>query len=203
MSLPLLSITYAVLHLAARSGGIENIGLAVLPVLIVLGSLVWNLAMLVCFTAGTVLATMGILTIRYFVLRAERFSANDMGDLFVFCVTCASAALLGRLLAQGIGESFRRVRDSALLAALRRCERVSNRELVVYDSCGQLRTVLVNASLQNVPLKRLGATLRGSPGPGMLLFAVIARGALRPCAIRCRFESGTCLHRKGLLEFGE
>jgi PAS domain S-box-containing protein len=147
-----------------------------------------------------------MLAIRYFVLKAERLSANDMGDLFVFCVTCASAALVGRLLAQRIEESFRRVRDSerryrgifenvqdvycemstdgvllelspassavfgvpregvvgrplaefcahrsefdALLEALRTHRRVSNRDLVVRDSCGNLRTVLVNASLR-------------------------------------------------------
>jgi PAS domain S-box-containing protein len=207
MALPLLSITYIVLHLAARSGGIENIGLAVLPLLIVLGSVVWNLAMLVCFTAGTLLATMGMLAIRYFVLKAERFSPNDMGDLFIFCITCACAALVGRLLTLRIEESFRRVRDSerryrgifeniqdvycemstdgvllelspagsalfgvpreemvgcplaefcasrsefdALIEALRTHGRVGNRELVVRDSRGEFRTVLVNASLWN------------------------------------------------------
>src|ERR1700676_460218 len=40
MMLPLLSITYAVLHLAVRSDGIQNIGLAILPVLIIVCSLV-------------------------------------------------------------------------------------------------------------------------------------------------------------------
>jgi len=207
MLLPLLSITYAVLHSAARSGGIENIGFAALPLLIVLGSVVWNLATLVCFTAGTLLATGGMLAIRYFVLKAERFSTNDIGDLIVFCVTCASAALVGRLLARRVEESFGRVRASehryrgifenvqdvycemrtdgvvlelspassalfgvpreamvgnsladfcanrcdfnALIEAIRTHGRVSNRELVVRDSRGDVRTVLVNASLRN------------------------------------------------------
>ena len=40
MFLPLVTITYVVLHLAARSDGIQNVGLAILPVLIMVGSLV-------------------------------------------------------------------------------------------------------------------------------------------------------------------
>jgi two-component system, cell cycle sensor histidine kinase and response regulator CckA len=207
MMLPLLTIIYAVLHLAARSDGIQNIGLAILPVLIMVGSLVLERRMLVLFTAGIILAVAGMLAVRYFVLRAERFSTNDMGDLFIFALTCATAALLGRLLAARIQEGFRLVRDGesryrrifenvqdvyyemntdgvllelspasstlfgvareamvgsplaefcadrsasdALLEALRTYGRVSNCELVVRDSHGELRTALVNASLQN------------------------------------------------------
>ena len=70
--LPLLSITYAVLHLAARSDGIQNIGLAILPVLIVVGGLLLNRPMTVFFTAAVILAVFGMLAIRYFVLQAER-----------------------------------------------------------------------------------------------------------------------------------
>jgi two-component system cell cycle sensor histidine kinase/response regulator CckA len=209
MLLPLLTITYTVLHLSARSGGIENIGIATLPLLIVLASVVWSLKILVWFTTSTILAAAGMLGVRYFVLKVERFSANDMGDFFIFCITCASAALVGRLLARRIEESFQRVRDSerryrgifesvqdvycemstdgvllelspassalfgvpregmvgsplaefcangsecdALLEALRRHGRLSNRELVVRDSRGERRTVLVNASLQTEP----------------------------------------------------
>jgi two-component system cell cycle sensor histidine kinase/response regulator CckA len=112
--LPLLSITYAVLHLAARSDGIQNIGLAILPVLIMVGSLLLDRLMLVFFTAGTILAVVGMLAIRYFVLHAERYSTNDMGDLFIFTLTCATAALVGRLLAVRIQEGFRLVRSSEI-----------------------------------------------------------------------------------------
>jgi PAS domain S-box-containing protein len=112
MLLPLLSITYAILHLAARSDGIQNIGLAILPVLILLGSLVLDLLTLVFFTAAEILAIAAMLAIRYFVLQAERFSTNDMGDLFIFALTAATAALLGRLLAVRIEDGFRLVRDS-------------------------------------------------------------------------------------------
>ena len=106
MMLPLLTISYAVLHLAARSDGIQNIGLAILPVLIMLGSLVLDRLRLVLFTAGIILAVGGMLAIRYFVLQAERYSTNDMGDLFIFALTCATAALVGRLLALQIKEGF-------------------------------------------------------------------------------------------------
>ena len=114
MMLPLLTITYAVLHLAARSDGIQNIGLAILPVLIMVGSLLLDRLMLVFFTAGTILAVVGMLAIRYFVLHAESYSANDMGDLFIFTLTCATAALVGRLLAVRIREGFRLVRSSEI-----------------------------------------------------------------------------------------
>ena len=112
MLLPLLSITYAILHLAARSDGIQNIGLAILPVLIMLGSLVLDRLTLVFFTAAEILAIVAMLAIRYFVLQAERYSTNDMGDLFIFALTCATAALMGRLLAVRIKDGFRLVRDS-------------------------------------------------------------------------------------------
>ena len=86
MLLPLFSITYAILHLAARSDGIQNIGLAILPVLIILGSLVLSRLALVLFTAAEILAIVAMLAIRYFVLEAERYSTNDMGDLFIFAL---------------------------------------------------------------------------------------------------------------------
>lgn len=110
--LPLFGITYAVLHLAARSDGIQNIGLAILPVLIMLGSQVLDRLTLVFFTAAEILGVMAMLAIRYFALQAESFSANDMGDLFIFAVTCATAALMGRLLAVRIEDGFRLVLDS-------------------------------------------------------------------------------------------
>jgi hypothetical protein len=74
-----LFITYAVLTLAVRSDGIQNIGLAILPVLILVGSLVLDRLTLVFFTASIILAVVGMLAIRYFVLMAERYSTNDMG----------------------------------------------------------------------------------------------------------------------------
>jgi PAS domain S-box-containing protein len=204
--LVLLGITYVVMHAAARASGIENIGLAILPVLIVVSGLLLDRLTIVFFTATAIVATSGMLAIRYFVLRAEHYSANDMGDLFIFTLTCATAALVARLFAQRVQEDFRQVRDSesryrrifenvqdvyyemrtdgtllelspasaslfgvpregmigrplaqfcvngcefdALLAALRRHGRVSNHELVIRDSCEELRYVLVNASLQ-------------------------------------------------------
>jgi PAS domain S-box-containing protein len=106
--LPVLSITYAVLHLAARSDGIQNIGLAILPVLIMVGSLVLDGLTLIFFTAGIILAVVGMLAIRYFVLLAERYSTNDMGDLFIFALTCMTAALVGRMIALRIKEGFGR-----------------------------------------------------------------------------------------------
>jgi hypothetical protein len=112
MMLPLSTIAYAVLHLAGRSDGIQNIGLAILPVLITMASLLLDRLMLVFFTAGTVFAVSGMLAIRYFVLHAERYSTNDMGDLFIFTLTCATAALMGRLLAVRIQEGFRLVLSS-------------------------------------------------------------------------------------------
>jgi PAS domain S-box-containing protein len=112
MLLPLLSITYAILHLAARSDGIQNIGLAILPVLIILGSLVLSRLTLILFTAGEILAIVVMLAIRYFVLQVERYSTNDMGDLFIFILTCATTALVGRLLAVRIEDGFRLTRDS-------------------------------------------------------------------------------------------
>jgi hypothetical protein len=104
----LLGIIYVVMHAAARASGIENIGLAILPVLIVVTGLLLDRLTIVIFTATAIVATSGMLAIRYFVLRAERYSANDMGDLFIFTLTCATAALVARLFAQRIQEDLKR-----------------------------------------------------------------------------------------------
>jgi len=111
MLLALLSITYAVLHAAAVNDGIQSIGLAILPVLMVVSGLLLDRRRMALFAVAAILATFGMLFIRYFVLRAEEFSSNDMGDFFIFALTCSTAALIGRLLAVRIGEAFRLARD--------------------------------------------------------------------------------------------
>jgi PAS domain S-box-containing protein len=111
MLFPFATIVYVVLHLAARSEGIGNIGLAVLPVLIMMGAVVLDRRMLVVFCTGTILAVAGMLAIRYFVLRAERYSTNDMGDLSIFALTCATSAVMGRQFAVRIAQGFRLVHD--------------------------------------------------------------------------------------------
>jgi PAS domain S-box-containing protein len=201
----LAGVAYAALHAAAKYDGIQSVGLATLPVLLVLGSLVLDRLKFVFFTAATILATIGMLAIRYFVLRIEPPSKNDLADFFVFVATCATAALIGRLLSVRIQEGYRLVRASerryrgifeniqdvyyemqadgtlgelspagaalfgvpregmigrplapfcvnppefdALLAGIRARLRVSNRQLVIRNSRGDLRQVLVNASL--------------------------------------------------------
>ena len=112
MLLVLIGITYTVMHAAARGSGIENIGLAILPVLIVVSALLLDRLTILFFTTTAILATLGMLAIRYFVLRAERYSMNDMGDFVVFALTCATAALVGRLFARRIEDDFRQIRDS-------------------------------------------------------------------------------------------
>jgi len=112
MLLAFLGIIYGVMHAAARNDGMQSIGLALVPVLIMVGSLVLDRLMLLLLTAIAILATSGMLAIRYFVLRAEQYSTNDMGDLFIFVLTCAIAALLGRLLVSRIREGFCQIRES-------------------------------------------------------------------------------------------
>jgi PAS domain S-box-containing protein len=112
MFLALVGISYAVMHAAARNDGINNIGLLIFPVLIVLGGLLLEGVAVILFTAGVVLVTLGMLAIRYFVLRMEEYNRNDIGDFFVFALICAVAALAGRLLAVRVKEGFRSIRES-------------------------------------------------------------------------------------------
>jgi hypothetical protein len=100
------------MHAAARRDGIQSIGLAFVPVLIVLVSLLFDWFMLTLFTVVAILATCGMLATRYFLLRAERFSMNDVGDLCIFAVTCAVAAFLGRRVVSQINHAFMQVRES-------------------------------------------------------------------------------------------
>ena len=201
----LAGIAYAVLHAAAQYDGIQGIGLTAIPVLIVVGSLLLDRLRFVLFTAAAIFATIGMLAIRYFVLRLESPSTNDLGDLFIFIVTCATAALVGRLLTLRIQEGYQEIRASesryrgifeniqdvyyemradgtvgelspagatlfgapreemigrplapfflnpkefdALLASIRTHGRVTNREVVICNSRGELAHVLVTASL--------------------------------------------------------
>lgn len=103
---------YVVMHAAARRDGIQSIGLAFIPVLIVLVSLLFDWFMLTLFTVVAILATCGMLATRYFLLREERFSVNDVGDLCIFAVTCAVAAFLGRRVVSQINHAFMQVRES-------------------------------------------------------------------------------------------
>jgi PAS domain S-box-containing protein len=110
--LALLGIIYALMHAAARHDGVQSVGLVLVPVLIVVAGLLLDRLKHVLVTGGAILATCGMLAIRYFVLRAERYSTNDMGDLFIFALFCAIAALLGQMLARRIREGFRQIRES-------------------------------------------------------------------------------------------
>ena len=112
MLVPMLGITYVVLYLASKNEGIHNVGLTMLPVLIMVGCIVLERVPLILFVVVLNLAVCGMLAIRYFVTRREQFSINDVGDWFVFVVTCVTATVVGRLLAVRIEESFRRIRDS-------------------------------------------------------------------------------------------
>jgi len=55
---------YVVMHAAANHDGIQSIGLAFIPVLIVLVSLLFDWFMLTLFTVAAVLATCGMLATR-------------------------------------------------------------------------------------------------------------------------------------------
>ena len=55
---------YVVMHAAARRDGIQSIGLAFIPVLIVLVSLLFDWFMLTLFTVVAILATCGMLATR-------------------------------------------------------------------------------------------------------------------------------------------
>ena len=110
--LALGSLAYCVLHAAAWNDGMQSIGLAVIPVLIIVGSLVLDRLMFIVFCAAGVLATAAMLAIRYYVLRLEQYSANDAGDFLIFTVICATAAVLGGLLSARIQDGFHDLRGS-------------------------------------------------------------------------------------------
>src|SRR5436190_3475331 len=110
--LALAGLGYCVLHAAAWNDGMQNIGLAAIPVLIIIGSLVLNRWMFVVLCAAAVLATAGMLAIRYYVLRREQYNSGDAGDFVIFVAVCATAAVVGRLLSSRIHEGFHSLRAS-------------------------------------------------------------------------------------------
>jgi CheY-like chemotaxis protein len=85
---------------------------ALLPVLIMMSTAVLDRQIVVFFTSATLLAAAGTLGIRYFVLHAQRYTKNDLDDFLVYAVTCAFAALVGRLLVSRIEGGFRLLRKS-------------------------------------------------------------------------------------------
>jgi PAS domain S-box-containing protein len=134
--LTLAAVAYAVMHAAARQDGMQSIGLAAVPLLIVAGSLLLNWLKLVLFTAGALIGTGGMLAVRYYVLRREEPNSGDLGDFFVFSLTCAIAALLGRLLVVQIQQGF-----SMLAASERRYRRIFENIQDVYYEIGADGTI--------------------------------------------------------------
>ncbi len=116
----LAGIGYAVLDTAAVNEGIQTVGLATVPVLIVLASLLLARRMLVLFTGTILLATAGMLGMRYYVLRTEEYNLNDLGDFLIFVIICATSAVVGRLISVRINEEVQQERDrlSAVIASM-------------------------------------------------------------------------------------
>jgi PAS domain S-box-containing protein len=96
--LTLAGVAYVVLHVSARNDGMQNIGLAVVPVVLVVGSVLLERLKLVLFTAAALGGTFAMLAIRFWLLRREPFTSGEIGDYFVFVVICLLAATIGRLL---------------------------------------------------------------------------------------------------------
>src|SRR4051794_304240 len=95
-------IVYAVMHAAAKNEGIQNVGIAIIPMLIAVASLLLDRRALALFTASAILAAAVMLVTRYYFLRLENYSKNDLGDFLIFAITCATAAVIGRFLSNGI-----------------------------------------------------------------------------------------------------
>ena len=68
--------------------------------------------MTLLFTAAVILAVSGMLAVRYFVLQLERYSASNMGDLFIFAVYLRHRGACGHLLSVRIEDGFRQTRVS-------------------------------------------------------------------------------------------
>jgi PAS domain S-box-containing protein len=105
-------ITFAVMVAATRNDGIQNVGLAVLPVVIVASSLLLDRLTIIFVTATAILSAMTMLALRYYVFRTETSSDADVGDFLIFAITCVCAALIGRLLCERILQGFRQLRES-------------------------------------------------------------------------------------------
>src|SRR4051812_39488880 len=100
--LGLAGLAYCVFHAAAKNDGMQSIGLAAIPVLIIVGSLVLRRWMFAVLCAAALLSTVGMLAVRYYVLRLEQYNTGDAGDFFIFVVVCGTAAVAGRLLSSRI-----------------------------------------------------------------------------------------------------
>ena len=96
--LTLAAIGFVVMYISARNDGMQNIGLAVVPVGIVVGSVLLDRLKLVLFTAAALGGTFAMLAVRFWLLRREPFTSGEIGDFFVFAVVCLLAATVGRLL---------------------------------------------------------------------------------------------------------
>jgi two-component system cell cycle sensor histidine kinase/response regulator CckA len=167
----LAGLAYCVLHAAAVNDGMESTGLTVIPVVIIVGSLVLDRLMFVVFSAGAVLATAGMLAIRYYVLRLEQYSVADAGDFFIFAVVCATAAVVGRLLSSRIEAGFRELRASE-----RSYRRMFDN---IHDVYYEMR-----ADGALVELSPSGAVLFGAPRESM-----IGRSLAHVCADPSAFDA--------------
>src|SRR3954466_13291629 len=69
--LGLAGLAYCAFHVAAKNDGMQSIGLAIIPVLIIIGSLVLHRLMFGVLCAAALFSTAGMLAIRYYVLQVE------------------------------------------------------------------------------------------------------------------------------------
>ena len=153
--LALATVGYCVLYSAAWKDGMQSIGLAVIPVLIIVGSLLLGRLIFVLFCAAAIAATIGMLGIRYYLLQLEQPNTGDAGDFFIFSVVCVTAALVGRLLSARIQEGFQLVRASE-----RRYRRIfENTQDVYYE---------MRANGVLLELSPAGAALFGVPREQMI-----------------------------------
>jgi PAS domain S-box-containing protein len=74
----------------------------VVPALIVIASLLLPRLGLVFFTATAILATAAMLMARYRLLGLATYSENDLGDFIVYTIISVAAAVVGRILCEGI-----------------------------------------------------------------------------------------------------
>ena len=156
----ILCVTACVFAACYRFNGVNDVAASIPPFLILLVGLMRNRRILYSFAALVISGIVGVMALRWWVVRTEPFSALGATDVLIFAIVCGLAAVITARLLERFNESYRLLRESE--ARYHRVYRQIQDAYFEIDLDGTFRELNPAAErLFGVPSQKLiGASLR-------------------------------------------
>ncbi len=112
LAFTLCVVTGCVFSSCYQFRGINDVGVSLIPPLILLAGLLVNRRFAFCYATAVVLVAIGIMAARWWGVQPQVFNASEARDLFLFALTCSLSTGIATWLAAEIGQSYRTIRES-------------------------------------------------------------------------------------------